>query len=137
MTACTPLEATYDVRFHETDALQHVSNTVVVKWFESGREPIFRMFTPELDLQNWPLILASYKVDFHSQMYYGSPVTIKTYVSRLGNSAFDVLQEVWQNDQRCASGVTTMVHFDHKAQKSRPIPEHAREAMMKHFKELA
>ena len=49
----------FNVRFYETDALAHVSNTVLVGWFESGREPIFKLFNPELDLQNWPLILAS------------------------------------------------------------------------------
>ena len=81
MSVSSYMEATYDVRFYETDALQHVSNTVLVGWFESAREPIFRMFTPELDLQNWPLILASYKVDFLEQIFYGHPVTVRTMMS--------------------------------------------------------
>ena len=68
----------FNVRFCETDALAHVSNTVLVDWFEMAREPIFRIFTPELDLQNWPLILAGYKVDFLDQMHYGHPVQVRT-----------------------------------------------------------
>ena len=70
MSHSVPLVTSFDVRFCETDALQHVSNTALVAWFEAAREPIFRMFTPELDLQNWPLILASYKVDFLAQIFY-------------------------------------------------------------------
>lgn len=104
----------FNVRFYETDALAHVSNTVLVGWFESGREPIFKLFNPELDLQNWPLILASYKVDFLEQIYYGQKVQVKTYISRIGTSSFDVYQELWQKQKKCATGTTTLVHFDFK-----------------------
>lgn len=119
------LEETYKVRFCETDALQHVSNTALVVWFESAREPIFRMFTPGLDVNNWPLILASYKVDFLKQIYLGD-VTIKTGISRVGGSSFDVFQEVWQNGERAGKGLTTLVHFDYEAQKARAIPDDIR-----------
>lgn len=120
------LSQEFEVRFYETDALRHVSNTVLAGWFEAAREPIFRLFTPELDLANWPLILASYKIDFHQQIFYGKTVNIKTAISRIGNSSFVVSQEVWQNGQRCASGLTTMVHFDYAAQASAAIPEAVR-----------
>lgn len=129
MTEQTVLETTFDVRFYETDALAHVSNTVLVGWFEAAREPVFKMFTPTLDLKNWPLILASYKVDFLAQIFYGQPVTVKTYIQRLGGSSFDVGQEVWQNDHCCAKGVTTMVHFNYQTQKSAPIPDAVRQQL--------
>ena len=137
MTNETPLVTSFDVRFCETDALQHVSNTALVAWFEAAREPIFRMFTPELDLQNWPLILASYKVNFLAQIFYGKPVTVKTFISRLGNSAFDVFQELWQDDKLCSTGVTTMVHFDYKTQRSAPIPHEVKSALHSHFKDIS
>jgi len=95
------------------------------------------MFTPELDLQNWPLILASYKVNFLAQIFYGKPVTVKTFISRLGNSAFDVFQELWQDDKLCSTGVTTMVHFDYKTQRSAPIPDEVKSALHSHFKDIS
>jgi acyl-CoA thioester hydrolase len=122
------LEETYKVRFSETDALQHVGNTALVVWFEAAREPIFKIFTPALELNSWPLILASYKVDFLKQIFLGE-VTIKTGVSRIGGSSFDVFQEVWQNGERAAKGVTTMVHFSYDTQKSAPIPEGIRQQL--------
>ena len=117
------LSETHKVRFYETDALKHVSNTVVVGWFETAREDIFKMFTPSLDLDNWPLILASYKVDFIAQIFYGHDIEVKTGISRIGKSSFDVYQEIWQSGKKCASGTTTMVHFDYESQGSCPIPE--------------
>ncbi len=46
----------FNVRFYETDALAHVSNTVLVGWFETGREPLLKLFTLDWDLQNSPLL---------------------------------------------------------------------------------
>ncbi len=113
----------FNVRFYETDALAHVSNTVLVGWFETGREPLFKLFTPELDLQNWPLILASYKVDFLEQIYYGQKVQVKTYISRIGTSSFDVYQELWQKQKKCATGTTTLVHVEFQTKKADAINE--------------
>jgi acyl-CoA thioester hydrolase len=120
----------FNVRFYETDALAHVSNTVLVGWFETGREPLFKLFTPELDLQNWPLILASYKVDFLEQIYYGQKVQVKTYISRIGTSSFDVYQELWQKQKKCATGTTTLVHFDFQTKKAVAINEKIKSVLL-------
>ena len=120
----------FNVRFYETDALAHVSNTVLVGWFESGREPIFKLFNPELDLQNWSLILASYKVDFLEQIYYGQKVQVKTYISRIGTSSFDVYQDLWQKQKKCATGTTTLVHFDFQTKKAVAINEKIRAILL-------
>ena len=129
------LSEEFAVRFYETDALTHVSNTVLVGWFEAAREPIFRIFTPQLNLKNWPLILASYKVDFLQQIYYGHKVEIRTYISRIGNSSFEVYQEVWQQQQKCATGTTTMVHFDYQQNKAKAIDDAQRAALQQHLPE--
>lgn len=122
----------FNVRFCETDALAHVSNTVLVDWFEMAREPIFKIFSPELDLKNWPLILASYKVDFLDQMHYGLPVQVRTYISRIGGSSFDAYQELWQNGTKRATGTTTMVQYDYAEKKSVVINEEIRAQLTEH-----
>jgi len=104
-------------RFCETDALGHINNTVVAQWFEGAREPIFQWFIPTLDINQWSLILARTIVDFHAQLKYGKAVTLKTYISRIGNSSFDVHQEVWQQGIKCSSGTATMVYFDYEKKK--------------------
>jgi len=110
-------------RFLETDALGHINNTVLPMWFEAARDPIFRMFTPQMDVNNWPLILASYSVNFHAETHYGSDVEIHTTISRIGNSSFDVHQECWQQGIKTVTGTTTMVHFSHANKKSLPITD--------------
>jgi acyl-CoA thioester hydrolase len=47
-----------------------------------------------------------------------------------------VFQELWQDDKLCSTGVTTMVHFDYKTQRSAPIPDNVKSELQSHFKEL-
>lgn len=123
----------YTVRFYETDGLQHVSNTVLVGWFEAARIPIFRIFVPELKLENWPLILANYKVDFLQQIFLQSPVQIKTWIARIGTSSFDVYQECWQDQILKSKGTTTLVHFDYESKKSKAIPDNIKAVLETHL----
>ncbi|GAA0823232.1 thioesterase family protein [Colwellia asteriadis] len=119
-------------RFCETDALGHINNTVVAQWFEGARDPVFQWFIPDLSVKKWTLILARTVVDFHAELQYGESVVIKTYVGRTGNSSFDIYQEAWQQNKKCASGTATMVYFDYEQKKSQKIPEQVLQAMAKH-----
>ena len=67
-------------RFSDTDALGHINNTMIPVWFEGARDPVFKLFTPTLDLTAWPLILAKIEVNFEAQIYYGKPIEVRTYI---------------------------------------------------------
>lgn len=123
----------FAVRFSETDGAGHVGNTVMVVWFEEARTPVFELFSPTLNMQEWPLILASYQVDFHAQLYYGKPVSVKTWVKKIGNSSFQTYQEAWQDGKLCNSGTTTMVHYDYIDQKTVAIPESIKQLLSEHL----
>ena len=125
-------ERTIQPRFSETDALGHISNTTIPVWFEDARQPVFQIFTPDLEIQTWPLILARFEIDFMAQIYYGEDVIIKTGISRLGKSSLDVYQEVWQKQKLAAKGTTTLVHFNYQTQKASPITEEQRSSLLDH-----
>jgi acyl-CoA thioester hydrolase len=102
-------------RFNETDALGHINNTVLTQWFEGARDPIFKLFTPDLNTKQWRLILASISVQFKAELFYGLPVELRTGISMVGNSSFEVHQEAWQQGQCCASGKAVLVQYDFDA----------------------
>jgi len=120
-------------RFYETDTFGHINNTVITAWFETARTPIFKIFSPELDTNKLPLLLAHIEVDFAAQIYFGHNVTIKTCIEKIGNSSFYVLQQAWQKEQCVAKGRAVQVHFDFKTQKPSPLPEHYRSALSEHI----
>ncbi|WP_371373964.1 acyl-CoA thioesterase [Thalassotalea aquiviva] len=120
-------------RFSDTDALGHINNTLLPVWFEGARTPIFKLFSPDLDLTNWPLILAKMEVEFHAQLYLQHDIEIRTYISHMGNSSFTVHQQAWQQGQKCASGNAVMVHFSYQKQGSVAIPESVKTELQQHF----
>ncbi|WP_371187172.1 acyl-CoA thioesterase [Thalassotalea maritima] len=119
--------------FNDTDALGHINNSKLPVWFENAREPIFRIFTPDLDLLNWPLILAKIEVNFLAQLYYGHHIEIKTAIASIGRSSFVVHHQAWQRDTLCAEGTAVMVNFDYHTQKSCPIPEVIKQQLEQHL----
>ncbi|KZX10173.1 acyl-CoA thioesterase [Methanobrevibacter curvatus] len=122
-------------KFGDIDGLKHVTNTILASWFESGRNDIFRFFTPDLDLshENWKLIMARTDYDFLKQMYYGYDVEIRTYILKIGNSSFTVYHEAWQQGELKVKGTAVCVHFDFIEQKSKPIPEDIRKKLEEHL----
>lgn len=120
-------------RFYETDAFRHINNTVLGGWFETAREPIFRLFSPGVDLTFIELILARTEFDFVAQMHYGSPVEIRTWIEKIGNSSFVVAHEAWQNSSCTARGKAVQVSFDPVAQKPVRIPDARRAELEKHL----
>ncbi len=120
-------------RFNDTDALGHISNTTLPVWFEQARKPIFRIFQPGLEVENWPLIIARIEIDLLAQSYWHMPVQIRTGIGKIGNSSFHVVQEAWQNDKKIARGVAVLIHFDYAAEKAVPIPDDIRARLAEHM----
>ncbi len=119
-------------RFSDTDALGHINNTVFAVWFESARQPVFRIFTPDLDVKKWALIIAGIQLNYHAQTHYGSPVEIRTWISEIGNRSFKVYQEAWQHGQKTVSGTAAMVKFDYQQQQASLLTEAERAQLSAH-----
>lgn len=122
-------------KFGDIDGLGHVNNIVIPAWFELGRNDIYRCFNPDLSFKTWNLILVHFEIDFVSQIYYSDNVEIKTYVSNIGNSSFEVYQEAWQTGKLCSKGKTVLVHFNFDLQKSAPIPDPIRLKLIEHLQD--
>lgn len=119
-------------RFSDTDALGHINNTVFAVWFEGARQPVFKIFTPELNLQQWPLIVASVQLNYHAQTHFGHDVELRTFISRIGGSSFDVYQEAWQQGVKTVSGTAVMVQFDYRSNKAVALTDGQRQQLNAH-----
>jgi len=122
-------------RFGDADGLRHINNIALVEWFEVGRNPIFRIFTPDLDLSydKWKLILVRTEFDYIGQMYYGKDVEIRSYITKIGNTSFTIGHEAWQDNELKARGKAVLVHYDFEEERSKPIPDFIRKTLEKHL----
>jgi acyl-CoA thioester hydrolase len=123
-------------RFGDMDILGHINNTVPVVWFELARNPIFKLFDPELKLsrKTFPLIMAHTDYDYVDQLYFQSDVEIRTWISRIGTKSFTSWHEAWQTGRLCVKGSAVMVHYDFNTEQTTPIPEEMKKILSRHLK---
>jgi acyl-CoA thioester hydrolase len=128
-------ELQIEPRFNETDAMGHIGNTTLPVWFEHARSALFALCHPSLSYDDWPLIVAKVEVNFRSQIHYGAPVTVRSWVKSIGGKSFVYYQEAHQHGKVCASGDTVLVWFDYVTSTTRPIPDEVRARLSKHLLE--
>jgi acyl-CoA thioester hydrolase len=127
---------TISPRFGDADALGHINNTVLALWFETARNPLFRMFSPDLILspESWPLIMAHTDYDFVEELKFQYDVEIRTWIARIGAKSFTACHEAWQEGRLRAKGSAVIVHYDFNTRRSTPIPEDKRRLLAGHLR---
>lgn len=122
-------------KFGDLDGLRHINNNTLGDWFETGRNELFRIFTPDLkvDYEHWKLILVHNDYDYLKQIFLGQDVEIRTHILKIGNSSFTLGQEAWQDGQLKVKGTCVLVHFDFMEQKSVSIPDDIRLQLEEHL----
>ncbi len=114
------------VRFCETDAGGHVSNTSYFFYMEEARSKFFETigFTSEENRKNIDFIIASTTCDFIAQAYAGQTLAIVTTVRQIGTKSFKLMHEI--KDQKTgvciAAGSASIVCFDYHNQQTEKIP---------------
>ncbi|MDR0376461.1 MAG: acyl-CoA thioesterase [Spirochaetaceae bacterium] len=121
-------------RFGDVDGLGHINNVVLAGWFELARNPLFRIFEPNLNLshETWPLIMAHTEYDFVDQLFFQHDVELRTWIGRIGVKSFTVCHEAWQEGRLCTTGAAVVVHFDFQKSKSTPLPEEKKKLLAEH-----
>ena len=122
-------------KFGDLDGLRHINNNTLGDWFETGRNELFRIFTPDskVDYEHWKLILVHNDYDYLKQIFLGQDVEIRTHILKIGNSSFTLGQEAWQDGQLKVKGTCVLVHFDFMEQKSVSIPDDIRLQLEEHL----
>jgi acyl-CoA thioester hydrolase len=121
-------------RVSETDAMGHINNTTLPVWFEAGRHPLFKLFTPDHDFRKWKMVIVKTTLEFIDQVYFGEDVEILTWVKRIGNTSLELYEELYQNDKLCAKNEAIYVNYDFIKQKTERIPDEIRNELTKHLK---
>lgn len=123
-------EHSIKVRFSETDQLGHVNNNNYFVYMEEARIHFFEA----LDLVGdgeWKFVVASVKCDFLQQLYFGQSITIKSFVTKIGNSSFHLQQNMYEKESGdlVAEGMSVVVQFDFTNQKSEKMSDWMKEQL--------
>lgn len=124
-----PLRSIDKVRFSDTDKFGHVSNAVFGVYFETGRGELLHGGADDLADPGCFFVLVRTTIDYLAELNWPGEIASGTRVLTIGNSSLSVEQALFQNGKYCASATSTLVQFDPKTGKARPISAQARERL--------
>jgi len=122
-----PVSCEIPVMWGDLDALNHVNHTVYLKWMETARMNYFEICGLSELLRDKGIgpILAGLKIDYLAPVLFPDTVTVRTTVSRIGNSSFDMEYKVSSNSlggKEVARATVFGVLFDYKNLQKFTIP---------------
>ena len=121
------------VRFRDLDAFGHVNNAVYFTFMEMARVEYFRQIgLLKNDFPSPFFIIAEATCQFKAPIEMDTPLQVQVRVSRLGNSSFDMEYRFVDEASGAvlATGRTVQVTFDYAANRSVPLPDEWRAAIV-------
>ena len=130
MATTTPIPASahridIQMRFSDTDALGHLNNGSYAIYAETARLQFLSM----LGDTRRSLILAHLALDFRSQVRFGEPVHVRSWIEKIGTTSITMRHVVVASDVPAAEVLAVVVSFDYDTQRPRPWTPDQRQAM--------
>lgn len=98
-------------RFYETDALGHINNAVIAAWFEVARASFLESLGDDDAASPKTWVLASLKIDFIAETFYGRDVIAHITAVAPGNTSLTIDCEMSQGDQVTVRGRAVVVNL--------------------------
>ncbi len=117
-------------RFYETDALGHINNASIAAWFEVARITFVESLSEAGSASANSWILASLKIDFIAETFYGSDVIATVTGATAGNSSLTITCEMSQGGKLTVRGTAVLVHMDPDSKSPSRIPDGLRERLV-------
>lgn len=115
------------LRRSDMDAYRHVNNVVYVAYLEEARADMFGAHEPVAALAE-DIVVARHRIQYVRPLVFRpEPVSIETWVSRIGTSSLTVEHEIRDGEAVYCRASSVIVPFDVDTQRARPIrpAEHA------------
>jgi len=122
-------------RFRDLDAFGHVNNAVYASYIESARVELLNNWKIPRFNKGKSIIMASLKINYHSQLSHPTSLVIGQKITRIGRSSFDIESIVFDsnnidsnNNRVICSALVTVVCFDFDSQTPVEVYESIKQA---------
>lgn len=113
------------VQREDIDELEHVNNKVYVGYLEDARGDWYAQAGFSFDMMrkhNLGTVVIKLTITFLKEAVLGERLKVKTVPVRLGNTSFDLKQEIYNvAGEKVTDALVTSVMFDRKERKSVPV----------------
>lgn len=127
------LDLSIQLRWGDMDINNHINNVQFARIFEEARVRSFAWWLPHRPA-GFSLLVARQEIVFSAVLDYSvEPVTVRSCVSRVGTTSFNLsLTLIDPAGVICAVAETTMVSVDPRTGRPTPPPEEVREVLEAH-----
>lgn len=122
------------LRWSDMDAFGHVNNTTFFTYLEEARVDLLFVHAGEAiarERLSSGIVVARHEIDYKAPLVFRpEPVPIDVWVSRLGNSSFEIRYEILDDGGLVyAEAATVLVPFDVAAGRPRRVSDEERAAL--------
>lgn len=118
------------VRFSDVDIYGHVNNVKYFEYYQEARLAYLTSLGRDEQEGRFAVVVARVNVDYKRPILFRSePYTIESWVSRVGNSSFDLSAEIKDGDTVLSRADAVLVTFDLKTQTARKLSDAERERL--------
>jgi acyl-CoA thioester hydrolase len=126
------------VRWDDLDGFGHVNNATYLTYMQEARSNFTWYSRKEVGLDPLlsQMVVARAEVDFIEPIYDGGfDLDVAIWVSRIGNSSFELVYEMSNAQGMHARGRTVQVAVTMDTKKSRPLSDEERDFLNKYLEE--
>ncbi len=118
------------VRFSDVDIYGHVNNVKYFEFYQEARLAYLTAMGRAEDEGRFAVVVARVNVDYKRPILFRSePYAVESWISRVGNSSFDLRAEIKDGDTVLSRADAVLVTFDLKTQTARKLSETERERL--------
>ena len=115
------------IRFADIDAMGHVTNSVYLIYFEQARIDWFgKLIGSEWNWTEYGMVVVKNEVEYLRPLFLNDTCEVDTFIDHLSNKSITLSYQVYRTrkgkKRLAAKGSSVLVCFDHKTQKSIPVP---------------
>lgn len=121
------------IRFGHLDAMRHLNNVEVLRFFETARIEYLRTVAPAHDPaspDDFGLIFAECHVNYRSPGFYDEELAITIRPSEVKRSSFRVSFQMRVGDRLVAEGWGALVGYAYAEGRAAPLPDALRETLL-------
>ncbi len=128
MSSNFPVWADIEIRFRDTDAMNHVNNAVYASYAEVARQAYWKRVDPTLAYEHVPFILARIEIDFRSPALVGETLRAFIRMSWIGRRSFGTDYEIRERDTErlIVEAKSVQVTYDYEQNAAIPFPDELR-----------
>jgi acyl-CoA thioester hydrolase len=118
------------VRFSDVDIYGHVNNVKYFEYYQEARLAYLTSMGRDEQENRFAVVVARVNVDYKRPILFRSePYTVESWVSRVGNSSFDLSAEIKDGDTVLSRADAVLVTFDLQSQTARKLSDAERERL--------